>query len=87
MRHIVVASCETGLAVSCAERYHAVSSLRVNAPMATDPNKRTEESTPVITPERAAELVREGEEAARDYRERVEQMWTISKDARQTRAR
>ncbi len=55
--------------------------------MATDPPKRTDESTPVITPERAEELVREGETAARDYRQRVEEMWTISKDARQTRAR
>jgi hypothetical protein len=53
----------------------------------TDPTKPTDESTPVITPERAAELVREGEEAARGYRQRVEEMWTISKDARQTRAR
>ena len=80
-------SCETGLAASCAGRYDAVSSLQVSTPMVTDPNKRTDEATPVITPERAAELVREGEEAARDFRERVEQMWTISKDARQTRAR
>ncbi|TMQ09585.1 MAG: hypothetical protein E6J90_33130 [Deltaproteobacteria bacterium] len=59
----------------------------MNTPMATDPPKRTDESTPVITPERAEELVREGETAARDYRQRVEEMWTISKDARQTRAR
>lgn len=55
--------------------------------MATDPSHLTEDTTPVITPERAKELVREGEEAARAYRQRVEQMWTISKDARQTRAR
>lgn len=83
----VVVECETGLAVSCAQRYDAVSSPQVSTPMATDPTKPTDESTPVITPERAAELVREGEEAARNYRQRVEQMWTISKDARQTRAR
>jgi hypothetical protein len=55
--------------------------------MATDPPKLTEGATPVITPERAKELVREGEEAARAYRQRVERMWTISKNARQTRAR
>lgn len=42
---------------------------------------------PVITPERAQELVREGAEAARAYRQRVARMWAISKDARQTRAR
>jgi hypothetical protein len=55
--------------------------------MATDSPKAAEDTTPVITPEQAKELVREGEEAARAYRERVEEMWTISKDARQTRAR
>lgn len=44
-------------------------------------------TTPIITPEQAKELVREGEEAAKAYRERVEVMWAISKDARQTRAR
>lgn len=54
--------------------------------MATDPSKQVDD-TPVITPERAQELVREGEADARAYRQRVEQMWTISKDARQTRAR
>jgi hypothetical protein len=56
-------------------------------PMATDPPKLVEDTAPVITPDQAKELVREGEEAARAYRERVEQMWTISKDTRQTRAR
>lgn len=55
--------------------------------MATDPPKTSDDTTPVITPEQAKELVREGEEAAKAYRERVELMWTISKDARQTRAR
>lgn len=55
--------------------------------MSTDPSKRAEDPTPVITPERARELVREGETLARAYRQRVEKMWTISKDARQTRAR
>lgn len=55
--------------------------------MATDPPKMSDDTPPVITPEQAKELVREGEEAARAYRERVEQMWTISNDARQTRAR
>ena len=81
-----MASCQTRFTTSCARRSDAVSSLQVNT-MATDPIKRTDEPTPVITPERAAELVREGEEAARGYRERVEKMWTLSKDARQTRAR
>lgn len=55
--------------------------------MTNDPSKRAEDPTPVITPERAQELVREGETLARAYRQRVEKMWTISKDARQTRAR
>jgi hypothetical protein len=55
--------------------------------MAIDPPDLAEDTTPVITPERAKELVREGEEDAREYRRRLEQMWTISKDARQTRAR
>jgi hypothetical protein len=55
--------------------------------MATDPSNRAEEPTPVITPERAQELVLEGETAARAYRQRVAKMWTISKDARQTSAR
>jgi hypothetical protein len=55
--------------------------------MATDPSQRAEDPTPVITPERARELVREGEEAARAHRQRVERMWTISKDVRQARAR
>jgi hypothetical protein len=55
--------------------------------MATDPSQRAEEPSPIITPERARELVREGEAAARAYRQRVEKMWTISKDAWQTRVR
>ncbi|MBX3161131.1 MAG: hypothetical protein KF773_34540 [Deltaproteobacteria bacterium] len=55
--------------------------------MATDPPNTSDDATPVITLEQAKELVREGEEAARAYRERVEVMWTISKDTRQTRAR
>ena len=55
--------------------------------MTTDLPEQAEDSTPVITPERARELVREGEEAARAHRQRIERMWTISKDARQTRAR
>ena len=55
--------------------------------MAADPPNRAEEPTPVITPERAQELVLEGETAAREYRQRVEKMWTISMDARQSRAR
>jgi hypothetical protein len=54
--------------------------------MVTDPSQQVEDP-PVITPERAQELVREGEADARTYRRRVEKMWTISKDARQTRAR
>jgi hypothetical protein len=59
----------------------------MGGPMAIDPPSRPDESAPVITPERARELVREGEEAARAHRQRIERMWTISKDARQTRAR
>ncbi len=55
--------------------------------MATDPPKQAEDATPVITPARAQELVREGASAARAYRQRVDQMWTISKDSRQTRVR
>ena len=55
--------------------------------MADDLSKRAEDMPPVITPELAQELVRAGEADARVYRQRVEQMWTISKDARQTRAR
>ena len=55
--------------------------------MTSDPPRIAEDTIPVITPEQAEELVREGEEAARAYRERVEQMWTISRDVRQTRAR
>ena len=55
--------------------------------MPTDPSKPVEDTAPVITPERARELVREGEAAARAYRQRVDRMWTITKDARQTRAR
>lgn len=54
--------------------------------MATDPPKQTDD-TPSITPERAQELVREGEVLARAYRQRIEKMWTISKDARQARVR
>lgn len=87
MRLVVGALCKTRLALTCAKRYDAVSFPQVSNPMPTDPNNRTDDSTPVITPERAAELVREGEEAARGYRERVEKMWTLSKDARQTRTR
>lgn len=55
--------------------------------MPTNPSKSAETDVAVITPERAQELVREGEAAARDFRRRVEAMWTISKDARQSRAR
>lgn len=55
--------------------------------MAIDPPSRPDETAPITTPERARELVREGEEAARAHRQRIERMWTISKDARQTRAR
>lgn len=55
--------------------------------MATDPPKRADDITPNITPERAQELVREGEALARAYRQRIEKMWTISKDVRQTRVR
>lgn len=55
--------------------------------MATDPPKAGQQIPPVLTPERARELVREGADAARAYRQRVARMWAISKDARQTRAR
>ncbi len=55
--------------------------------MTMNPPELAEDTPPVITPERAKELVREGEEDARAYRRRIEQMWAISKDARQTRAR
>ena len=55
--------------------------------MAHDPSNRETDDTPVITPELARELAREGQALARAYRKRVEEMWKISKDARQTRAR
>jgi len=55
--------------------------------MATDPPKQADATTPSITPERAQELVREGETLARAYRQRIEKMWAISKDARRTRVR
>jgi len=55
--------------------------------MTMDPPKRTDDTPPSITPERAQELVREGETLARAYRQRLKKMWTISKEARQTRAR
>lgn len=42
---------------------------------------------PVITPEIAEELAREGEELRREFHRKVEAMWTISRDARQTRSR
>lgn len=74
------------VATSCTRRLVAVSSTWVFH-MTTDPSKRAEDPTPAITPERAQELVREGETLARAYRQRIEKMWTISKDARQTRAR
>ena len=72
--------------VSCAELKGAVSFTKSVA-MAIDPPKAVEQVAPVITAERAQELVREGAEAARAYRQRVARMWAISKDARQTRAR
>jgi hypothetical protein len=55
--------------------------------MVTDPSKRADDAPPAITPEVAEALVREGEELARAYRQQVEKMWALSKDARQTRAR
>lgn len=55
--------------------------------MATDPPKQTDDTTPSITPERAQELVHEGETLSRAYRQRIEKMWAISKDVRQTRVR
>lgn len=55
--------------------------------MPIDPPTAAQQVPPVITAERALELVREGVEAARAYRQRVARMWAISKDARQTRAR
>jgi len=61
--------------------------LLPGAHMATDPPKRADDITPNITPERAQELVREGEALARAYRQRIEKMWTIPKDVRQTRVR
>lgn len=42
---------------------------------------------PVITAELATQLAREAESLRREYRQRVEAMWTISKDERQTRSR
>jgi hypothetical protein len=54
--------------------------------MDIDPPKPVQPA-PEITIEQAKELVREGEVAAREYRQRVEQMWAISKDRRQARAR
>ena len=71
--------------LGCAELKGAV--FLGSVPMPTDPPKAAEHVVPVITPERARELVREGAEAARAYRQRVARMWAISKDARQTRAR
>jgi hypothetical protein len=56
--------------------------------MSGDSSVKEPSSTPVLTEERARELMQEGEKASREYRERVEnKMWAISKDARQTRAR
>ena len=55
--------------------------------MATDPPKQTDDTTPSINPERAQELVREGETLARAYRQRIEKMWAISRDVRQIRVR
>jgi hypothetical protein len=54
--------------------------------MAADP-KRFEEPAPELTEEIARELFREGEEAAREYRKRVEKMWTISLEQRLARTR
>lgn len=43
---------------------------------------------PIIDEEEMRSLLEEGERAAREYRERVEkEMWNISKDERQARAR
>ncbi len=55
--------------------------------MLVSPSQRIEEAAPELTEERARELFREGELAAREYRQHVEQMWAISKDERQTRTR
>jgi hypothetical protein len=55
--------------------------------MTTQPANKPAEPTPTLSKERAEELVREGEEQAREYRGRVQRMWALSKDARQTRAR
>lgn len=55
--------------------------------MHLDPSKLIEEPAPEITEEQARELFREGEQAAREYRQHVEKMWAISKDQWQARTR
>jgi hypothetical protein len=55
--------------------------------MRTDASKLIEAAAPDITEEQARELFREGEQAAREYRQHVEEMWDISKDERQARTR
>lgn len=62
-------------------------SLPSGAVMPTEPTEKPIESTPSLTTEQAEDLVREGEAEARAYRERVQRMWALSRDARQTRAR
>jgi hypothetical protein len=57
------------------------------AAMASDPSKLIDEPAPELTPERARELLREGADAAEQYRRRVEKMWTISKEQRQAKTR
>lgn len=58
----------------------AMSNNEINPP-------KGQTSPPVMTEETARRLAREGEELRRAYRRRVEAMWTISRDLRQTRAR
>jgi hypothetical protein len=55
--------------------------------MRTNASKLIEKAAPEITEDKARELFREGERAAREYRQHVEEMWSISKDERQARTR
>jgi uncharacterized protein YneF (UPF0154 family) len=55
--------------------------------MSRKPVEKDLSSPPILTEELARELMREGGEASREYRARVEQMWTISQDARRIRTR
>ena len=50
-------------------------------------NEIDEAPQPAITLKVAVQLAAEGESLRREYRQRVEAMWTIDQDNRQTRSR